>query len=346
MPRGARDAMRNYLDRWERYARENAWKAAWWDLSSEVGDRIARLLGAPAGSVQPQPNASVALSVVASCLDFSRGPRRKIVTTALEFPTTEYVWREQERAGARISIVPSEEGVTTPLERLLDAIDEETVLVAFSHVSYRSSHRLEPGPVVERARRAGAMVLLDCYQSAGVFPLDVSGWGVDFAVGGTIKWLCGGPACGYLYARPDLAERLRPRLTGWIAHEEPFDFAPGPIRYASAARRFAQGTPGVPGLYSCLAGLEILEAVGTEAIARESRRRTQRMIAFALERGFDLRSPVEPDQRGGSVMFGVPDPERLDGELARRRVVAGRRPGVVRMSRHFFNADEVVVEAK
>ena len=345
MPRGARAALASYLDRWEGYTRENAWKAAWWDLSSEVGDRIARLLGAPPGSVQPQPNASVALSAAASCLDFSRGRRRKIVTTALEFPTTEYVWREQERGGARVEIVSSEDGITTPLEKLLEAIDEETALVSISHVSYRSSHRIDPRPVVARAREAGALVLLDVYQSAGVLPLDVAGWGVDFAVGGTIKWLCGGPACGYLYARPDLAPRLRPRLTGWIAHEEPFDFAPGAIRLASGARRFAQGTPGVPGLYSCVAGLDILLEVGAGAIEAESRRRTTRMVELGLERGWPLRSPANAAERGGSVMIGAADPERLEEELARRQVFVDWRPGVIRASPHFFNTDEEVEEA-
>ena len=345
MPRGARDAMREYLERWEGYTRENAWKAAWWELSGKVGDAIARILGAPPGSVQPQPNASVALSVVASCLDFSSGPRRKIVTTALEFPTTEYVWREQERAGARLEIVRSRDGVATSLEKLLDAIDEETALVSLSHVSYRSSHRLDPRPVVERARRCGALVLLDVYQSAGVLPLDVAGWEVDFAVGGTIKWLCGGPACGYLYVRPELTGKLRPRLTGWIAHQEPFDFAAGPIRYASGPRRFAQGTPGVPGLYSCIPGLRIIEEIGPAAIGTESRRRTERMVAFALERGWRLASPVNPQERGGSVMIGVPDPGRLEEELARRRVFVDWRPGVIRISPHFFNTDDEVEEA-
>ena len=345
MPKGARQALQTYLDRWEGYTRENAWKAAWWDLSGEVGDRIARLLGAPPGSVQPQPNASVALSAVASCFDFSRSARRKIVTTGLEFPTTEYIWREQERAGARLKVVASEDRVVTPLEKLLEAIDEETGLVSISHVSYRSSHRIDPRPIVEKARRVGALVLLDVYQSAGVLPLDVAGWGVDFAVGGTIKWLCGGPACGYLYVRPELAAQLRPRLTGWIAHEDPFDFAPGPIRYASGPRRFAQGTPGVPGLYSCLPGLKIIEEVGPASIEAESRRRTQRMVEFALERGWLLASPRNPDERGGSVMIGISDPESLGEELARRRVFVDGRPGVIRMSPHFFNTDEEVEEA-
>ena len=334
--------MSDYLDRWQGYGRENAWKAEWWDLSQRVGDRLARLLGAAPDSVQVQPNASVAICAVASCFDFAGGPRRKIVTTALEFPTMEYVWREQERSGARVQIVASEDGVTTPLDRLLEAIDEETALVAVSHASYRSSFLLDPRPLVERARAVGSRILLDVYQTAGVLPLEVTRWGVDFAVGGTIKWLCGGPACGYLYVRPDLIGELEPRLTGWIAHAEPFDFAPGRIRYDAGPRRFAQGTPAVPSLYSCLPGLEILLEVGTDSIARESRRRTQRMVDRALERGWDLKSPENPETRGGSVMLGAGDPEGLEAELARRGVIVDWRPGVVRISPHFFNTDEEV----
>ncbi|HEV2064043.1 MAG TPA: aminotransferase class V-fold PLP-dependent enzyme, partial [Thermoanaerobaculia bacterium] len=179
-------------------------------------------------------------------------------------------------------------------------------------------------------------------QTAGVLPLELGRWGVDFAVGGTIKWLCGGPACGYLYVRPELLPELEPRLTGWIAHEEPFAFAPGRIRYASDVRRFAQGTPGIPSLYSCLPGLEILLEVGGEAIGRESRRRTQWIVDTALERGWSLKSPARPERRGGSVMLGVEDPERLEGELAGRGVIVDWRPGVVRISPHFFNTDEEV----
>ncbi len=344
MPRAARESMREYLDQWEGYTRENAWKRAWWDLSQEVGDRFARILGAASGSVQVQPNASVAVSVVASCLDFSRG-RRKVVTTGLEFPTMEYIWYEQERSGAEVRVVPSEDGVTTPIERILDAIDEQTALVVLSHVSYRSSHRLDPRVIVERAHRVGALVLLDVYQSAGVMPLDAAGWGVDFMVGGTIKWLCGGPACGYLYVRPGLIEELKPRLTGWIAHARPFDFASGRIRYDSTVRRFAQGTPNISGLYSCLPGLEIIEKVGPRAIAEESCRRTQWMIESALERGWSLMSPSEAGRRGGSVMIGVDDPEGLEEQLAKRGVFVDWRPGVLRMSPHFFNTDEEVQEA-
>jgi kynureninase len=343
MPRAAREAMNAYLSRWEDFGRENAWEAEWWDLSGKVGDRIALLLGAVRRSVAIQPSASIAISAVASCLDFA-GPRRKIVTTALEFPTMEYVWREQERSGARIEIVGSNDGVTTSMERLLAAIDEDTVLVAVSHASYRSSCLLDPGPIVERAHAVGSLVLLDVYQTAGVLPLELERWNVDFAVGGTIKWLCGGPACGYLYVRPDLRGRLEPRLTGWIAHAQPFDFAPGRIRFDSGARRFAQGTPSIPALYSCQPGIQIVSEVGTETTARESRRRTQTIVETILARGWDLKSPAEPEQRGGSVMLGVENPERLCEELSRRRVLVDWRPGVVRISPHFFNTDDEVEE--
>jgi len=344
MPRRARDSMTSYLRRWEEYGRENAWSAEWWDLSANVGDRIARLLGARPGTVQIQPNASVAISAVASCLDLA-GRRRKIVTTGLEFPTMEYIWREQERGGARVEIVASEDGVATPTDRLLAAIDEATALVAVSHASYRSSFLLDPRPIVERAHAVGSLILLDVYQTAGVLPLDLDGWGVDFAVGGTIKWLCGGPACGYLYVRPDLLPELEPRLTGWIAHAEPFDFASGRIRYDAGVRRFAQGTPSIPALYSCLPGIEVLLEVGTESISRESRRRTQHIVSRALEQGWKLRSPAEPERRGGTVMLGAEDPERLAGELQRRGVLVDWRPGVVRISPHFFNTDEEVEQA-
>jgi kynureninase len=345
MPARARDSMSQYLRRWNDYGSENAWKAEWWELSREVAARLARLLGASADSVQVQPNASVALSAVASCLNFERGPRRKIVTTALEFPTTEYVWREQERSGARVEVVPSPDGVTTPVERLLESIDEETALVVMSHASYRSSFLLHPQPIVERAHAVGSFVLLDVYQTAGVLPLNVTEWNVDFAVGGTIKWLCGGPACGYLYVRPDLHTQLEPRLTGWIAHEAPFDFAPGRIRYDRSVRRFAQGTPSIPSLYSCLPGLDILLEVGLSEIAQESRRRTERIVEAALERGWDLKSPRAADNRGGSVMLGASEPERLERELALRGVLVDWRPGVLRVSPHFFNTDEELEKA-
>jgi kynureninase len=348
VPRAARGSMLDYCDAWERHTSEDAWATSWWELSQRVGDRFAQVLGGTPGSVQIQPNASIALSSVASCFDFGATKRTKVVTSALDFPSMEYIWEAQGQLGANIEVVPSSDGIIVPLGRILEAIDDTTCLVALSHTSFRSSYRVDAKAIVERAHRVGALVLLDVYQSAGTIELDAGGWGVDFLIGGTIKWLCGGPACGYLYVRPDLQRDLRPRLTGWVAHDVPFEFAHSPMRYAKSVRRFAQGTPSIPALYSALPGLQIIEEVGIENIAHESRRRTEWMIQFALERGWQVNTPRDVDERGSSVMIGVglDDGRAMVARLAERQVFVDCRPGVgLRISPHFFNTDEEVRQA-
>src|SRR5919205_889495 len=345
VPRAARESMIAYIDAWEHHTSEDAWATSWWELSRRVGDRIARILGGAPGSVQIQPNATIALATVASCFDFRTG-RNKVVTTALDFPSMEYFWDGQRQIGARIEVIPSSDGISVSTERILEAIDDETCLVALAHTSYCSSYRVDVRPIVERAHAKGALVLLDVYQSAGVVQLSAADWNVDFLIGGTIKWLCGGPSCGYLYVRPDLQRDLRPRLTGWVAHDSPFDFAHAPMRYARSVRRFAQGTPSIPALYSAIPGLEIIEAVGVSDIAAESQRRTQLMIEFASERGWTINTPREKSQRGGSVMIGVNEPPAMVERLAERRVFVDSRPSAgLRMSPHFFNTDEEIEEA-
>ena len=346
VPRAARDSMIAYCDAWEHHTSEDAWATSWWELSRRVGDRIASILGGAPGSVQIQPNATIALATAASCFDFKSGARRKVVTTALDFPSMEYFWDGHRQIGAKVEVVQSPDGVSLPLERILEAIDAETCLVALAHTSYRSSYRVDARAIVERAHEKGALVLLDVYQSAGVLELEAANWNVDFLIGGTIKWLCGGPSCGYLYVRPELQRDLRPRLTGWVAHDSPFDFAHAPMRYAKSVRRFAQGTPSIPALYSAIPGLDIIEAVGVSEIAAESTRRTQLMIDFALARGWTINTPFEQNRRGGSVMIGVDNAKLTSERLSEKRVFVDWRPGAgLRMSPHFFNTDEEIEEA-
>ena len=346
MPSSARESMLAYCDAWEHHTSEDAWATNWWALSQRVGDRIAQILGGEPGSVQIQPNASIALATVASCFDFRSSRRNKVVTTELDFPSMEYIWEAQKHVGAQVEIVPAHDGISVPLERILDAIDDNTCLVALAHTSYRSSYRINAPAVVEKAHSKGALVLLDVYQSAGVLELNAADWRVDFLIGGTIKWLCGGPACGYLYVRPDLQRDLRPRLTGWVAHDAPFDFAHPPMRYAKSVRRFAQGTPSIPALYSAIPGLEMIETVGLTNIAAESKRRTEWMVDFALEHGWTLNTPRESAQRGGSIMVGVDDGPAMVEQLAARQIFVDSRPQAgLRISPHFFNTDEEVQEA-
>jgi kynureninase len=346
VPRAARDSMSAYCDAWEHHTSEDAWATSWWELSQLAGDRISLLLGGLPGSVQIQPSTSIALSCVVSCFYFGNSRRNKIVTSALDFPSMEYIWDAQRRLGAKVEIVPSPDGIALESEQLLAKIDETTCLVAISHVSFRSSFRVGVKEIVARAHSVGALVLLDVYQSAGTVTLEASGWDVDFMIGGTIKWLCGGPACGYLYVKPELQNYLRPRLTGWVAHEAPFDFAPAPMRYVESMRRFAQGTPSIPALYSAMPGLQIIEEVGVATIEKESRRRTEWMIEFALAHGWPVNSPRDVDRRGGSVMIGVEDGPAMVKKLAAQNIFVDSRPGVgLRISPHFFNNDDEVHEA-
>jgi kynureninase len=346
VPRAARESMLSYYEAWEHHTSEDAWAASWWEMSTRVGDRIAQLLGGAPGSVQVQPNASIALSSVASCFNFTETERNKIVTSALDFPSMEYIWEAQSRLGASVEVVHTDDGITVRLEDILDAIDDTTCLVALSHVSFRSSYRVDVKAIVERAHKYGAMVLLDVYQSAGALELQANAWEVDFLIGGTIKWLCGGPASGYLYVRPDLQKDLAPRLTGWVAHAAPFDFASAPMQYTDSVRRFAQGTPSIPALYSVLPGLQIIEEVGVRTIQAESQRRTEWMIDFASERGWKINSPSNVEDRGASVMIYVENGPVMVKRLAERKVFVDCRPKVgLRMSPHFFNTDEEVREA-
>jgi kynureninase len=346
VPRATRESMLAYYEAWEHHTSEDAWAASWWEMSTQVGDRIAGILGGAPGSVQIQPNASVALSSVISCFDLSVEGRNKVVTSALDFPSMSYVWDAQSRLGASVEIVHTDDGITVPVEHILDEIDETTCLVALSHVSFRSSYRVDAAAIVERAHKHGALVLLDVYQSAGALELKAAEWDVDFLIGGTIKWLCGGPACGYLYVRPDLQKELEPRLTGWVAHAAPFDFAAAPMRYDDSVRRFAQGTPSIPALYSVLPGLQMIEDAGVQTIQSESQRRTEWMIDFALDRGWKVNSPRDVNERGGSVMIYVEDGPAMVKRLAERKVFVDCRPGVgLRLSPHFFNTDEEVREA-
>ncbi|MBA2565328.1 MAG: aminotransferase class V-fold PLP-dependent enzyme, partial [Gemmatimonadetes bacterium] len=223
---------------------------------------------------------------------------------------------------------------------MLSAIDERTLLVPTSHVLFKSAFVQDAAAIVARAEEVGATVVLDLYQSAGTLPVDVSALGVPFAVGGSIKWLCGGPGAGYLYVRPDLIPRLRPRLTGWIAHRRPFAFEPE-LEPREDAFRFGNGTPSIPSLYIARVGYGILREVGIDAVRAKSMRQTARMIALAEERGLTVRAPRDAEHRGGTVAVDAPGAEGLARELNRRDVVVDWRPDAgVRFSPHFYTSDE------
>ncbi len=344
MPRKTAAYLQEFADTWSRRG-VRAWHEGWWEIGRETGNLLAPVLGVPANSISMHQNVTVAQGIIASCFTYD-GPRRKIVMTELEFPSNHYLFEGFRRYGAEIVYVPSSDPVRLDLQQFLDAIDERTLLVPLSLVLFKSAFITDARAVIEKAHRVGAHVILDVYQGAGTVPMDLQAWNADFAVGGSVKWLCGGPGAGYLYVRPDLAERLRPAFIGWAAHESPFDFETGPVRYAGNPERFQSGTPNVPSLYSARAGYEIVASIGVPAIRERSLALTRRIIDAAQAPGYRLNTPLDDRERGGSVILDVPNGAAVADELIRREVIVDYRPGAgIRMAPHFYNTEAEIDHA-
>ena len=339
MPRETYARLNDYADTWATRG-VRAWAEGWWDMPVTVGNEVAQIIGANAGSVVMHQNVSICQSLILSC--FEPTPKRnKIVYSELNFPSVMYVYEAHARDGRlRIETVASDDGITIPLERFLEAIDEETLLVPFSHVLFKSGFLQNAKAITERAHEVGAMVVLDTYQSAGTVPFNVKELEVDFATGGSVKWLCGGPGAGYLYVRPDLQLQLQPKTTGWMAHEAPFAFETE-LRYAPDIRRFLHGSPSIPALYAAQSGYRIINEIGVQNIRKKSTRQTERLIELAKEAGFVVTSPQDTASRGGTITIAHDDAAAITKELIRRKFIVDYRPGAgVRISPHFYTSDE------
>ncbi|HEY7098776.1 MAG TPA: aminotransferase class V-fold PLP-dependent enzyme [Terriglobales bacterium] len=339
MPRGVYDAMKGYADTWATRG-VRAWEERWWMLAAEVGNAIGWLMNAPMNSVSTHQNVTTCQAIIASCFDFS-GKRNKVVYTDMNFPSVMYFWEAHQAYGARVHMVKTDDGITVPTERLLDAIDETTLLVPVSHVIFRSAYINDAKAIIEKAHRVGAYVVLDTFQSLGTVPVDLQTLGTDFACGGVLKWLCGGPGVAYLYVRPDLGDKLKPKFTGWTAHQNQFAFEVGPNRYTDPPYRFMNGTPHIPALEAAGPGLKVVSEVGVDKIRAKSKRQVARLIELVDQRGWKVNTPRDPEKRGGTVSIEMPDSQDVCRELLKRDVLVDWRPKAgVRMSPHFYNTDE------
>ena len=350
MPQKTYDRLREYADIWANRG-IRAWTDGWWEMPVTLGDKIARVIGADPGTVVMHQNVSVCQSIIISCFDLSR-KRNKIVYEAMNFPSVMYVYEAHARAaGARIVEVPSEDGITIDTQKMIEMIDDETLLVPISHVLFKSAYLQDVKAIVEKAHKVGAFVILDVYQSAGTVPLSVKQFGVDFATGGSVKWLCGGPGAGYLYVSPNLRDNLEPKVTGWMAHRTPFAFEPGEIDYAHDIHRFLHGSPAIPALYAAESGIDLINEIGVERIRDKSIKQIGRLVELADQEGWRVNSPRDPAKRGGSVIIDIPHASAVVRELTARDVMVDFRPGAgVRIGPHFFNTDDeiaaVVAEIK
>ena len=332
MPRKAPDRLAEFARMWaERGIR--SWAEGWWETPMRVGDQIGRIIGAAPGSTVMQQNVAIAEAIALSCFKPVGPTRNRVVYERGNFPSVRYLYQAQPDLDV---VVCEDDG------EIVERIDEHTLLVPISHVIFKQAEIQDAAPIVRRAHEVGAHVVLDCYQSAGIVPLDVTELGVDFAVGGSVKWLCGGPANGWLYVRPDLAEHLRPTYTGWQAHARPFGFEEE-MEYATGAVRFLTGTPNPAAHYAGTAGYDLIEEVGVARIRENSLRQTQLLIDLADAAGFEVWSPRDPVRRGGSVTIAVPEAAAVYAELETRGILGDFRPGAgIRLGPHFFNTDDEI----
>jgi len=339
MPRAVYDNLHAYADMWATRG-IRAWNEGWWDMNVAIGNQIGAIINAPPDTISMHQNVSLAMGILLSAFDYD-GPRNKIVIESGIFPSVYYVLQGMLPASTALHMVPSaDDGITVPVERIIDTIDERTLLVLISHVLFRSAYILDVAAIIEKAHAVGAQVILDGYHAVGIVPVDVQALNVDFYLGGVLKWMCGGPGGVFLYARPDHLKTLEPGLTGWMAHQRPFDFEVDAIDFREDAFRLLNGTPAIPSLYANRPGIEIIAQVGVDAIREKSMRQTALLIELAEGAGFAVNSPRRPHQRGGTVTINPPHAYAVSRELIARDILIDYRSQAgIRVSPHFYNSD-------
>jgi kynureninase len=340
VPAKAKDDLGEFFELW-RTKSITAW-SDWLPEVDRAAERIAKIISAPPKSIVMNQNVSTIMAVIASCFDYAPG-RNKIVYESLQFPTVSYVWQAEQRRGAQCVLVESKDGQTIDTDAMCAAIDEHTLAVPMSHVIFSSAYIQDAKKICARAKQVGAHVILDCYQSIGVIPVDVVDLGVSFACGGSVKYLCGGAGAAWLYVRPDLVEQFAPRVTGWFGNESPFAFTMPAQTYAETTWRYMGGTPAVAALYQSRAGQAIVAEIGARKIRDKSLVMTQKCIDWVDELGMKLNSPRSAEQRGGSVVFDFVGSADVCRELNRRKFFCDHRPGVgIRIAPHFYTKPEEI----
>lgn len=332
MSTDVKDALHRYIR--DREERGTDWDY-WVERNEKVRNAVAHFLGANPDEIAITTSASASINSVASAINFT-GARKKVVISDFEFPTNAQIWYAQELRGAEVVRVPERDGYI-PAEDFASVIDEDTLLVAVSHVCFRNGAKLDIPAIAEIARKNGAMMLVDGFQGLGTYEFDVRASNVDFVVGGMLKYLLGSAGLAFLYVRDELVEKLVPTVTGWFAQAD--IFAMDNTRYdpSPTARRFEAGTPPVPNTYAAEAGLRIIDEVGLPAIACRIREITAAIIAEAKSAGYTLAVPEDPERHGALITLRSHDENAIVAALEKDGIVTSCRAGNLRISPHFYN---------
>jgi len=356
----SRRRLETFLADWDELGAQ-AWYRRWLGELDALRDDFGAIVGVAADEISLAPNVSSALAVVASALDpihhgdratigrleaagvaAGNGPRTRVVTTALDFPTIGHQWLARAPLGVELVVVPSADGLTVDLEALTEAVDERTALVAIGHVFFTTGAVNDTAALAAVCHDRGALLLVDAYQATGIIPTDLAADEVDIYVSGTLKWLFGGPGTAFLRVRPALREALVPTTTGWFSSARQFAFAVDELELAPDGRRYELGTPSVPSAAIARGGTELVREIGVERLGQRTRDLGDLLIGLADEAGLAVRAVRHPDRRGGIVPIAVDDPKPVVDALAEDGVIVDFRPGIVRCSPAFYNTEAEV----
>ena len=346
LPRRGKAALARYAEDWDSQGTP-VWFTTWLPLLERFRGKVGELLGAPPGSTAIAPSVSVALSTLATGLPLPPG-RNKVLIGELDFPTIGHQWLSRRgdggssptQKGFEVEFVPSKDGMTIPPEAFAERIDSRTALVATTHLFYTTGYLQDIRAIADAAHAAGALCLIDGYQTCGCVPIDVVAMDCDAFVGGCLKWVSGGPGNAFLYVRPDLIPRVRPQGTGWFATRDPFSFTLQELVWADDARRLETGTWAVGCHYAGLAGLELVLEVGVASIQERLHDLTDRILERCDEAGVKTFTPRERARRCGIVTLECDRPEEVEAKLHAAGVIVDSRPGRVRLSPHWCVTDD------
>ncbi len=337
--------MEQFMEMWNEWG-AHAWYEIWLGEVAKARHKFAALIGAQVHEVAIAPSVSVALSTIATALDYSK--RHKVVMADLDFPTLIYQWLVKERLGVSSHFVKSADRITLAPELFEEAVDAQTALVATSRVFYTSGYIQDIRAIADIAHKQGAYILVDDYQGTGQIPINVNALDVDFLVTGTLKWLMGGPGLSFVYIREGLLPLIEPTITGWFGHRDQFQFKTDEFTFRMDAARVEMGTPAMPTVYAANGGLDIVQEISVESICERTRYLTNDLIARAREHGWTVHAPQEPECRSSIVMLELEHPQQIVQALVERNIIADYRPGLLRISPYFYNTIEenaIVIDA-
>jgi selenocysteine lyase/cysteine desulfurase len=329
-----REAFDAYMD--DRLAVGANWDV--WVMKNEaVRAAMAQVLRVTPDEIAVTASASAGINALASALDFT-GPRNKVVVSDFEFPTNAQIWHAQERRGAQVVHVPAAADGYIPLENFARLIDERTRLVAVTQVCFRNGARLDIAGIARLARERGALMMVDCYQAIGAMTVDARALGIDFAVGGMLKYLLGTAGIGFLYVRAGLIPELVPSNSGWFAQQDIAAMDITTNRPSQSARRFEAGTPPVVNCYAAEAGLKIILETGTDAIEARVRALTRHCLEGLAAIGWPAVTPPDDARRGPMVAVPSRDAAGLFARLLQEDIVTSFRDNNIRATIHCYNS--------